>query len=117
MKEKKKKISDVQSEYWEMVSLKINETKGMHIGSQEAANAANAVATLYNKGMEIEVRKKEAAINLGKVLVGAVAIGIETAMHERDTKTCLGLETAYHSGATELKNLRKGFNPRRLLDK
>ena len=41
----------------------------------------------------------------------------ETAMHERDINTCLGLEQAYHSGATERKNIRKDFKPRRLLEK
>lgn len=113
----KKKISDVQTEYWDMVSLKINEAKGMHIGSQEAANAANAVATLYNKGMEIEVRKKEAAINLGRTVIGAIGMGIETVMHERDVITCLGLEKNYHCGGSEIKELRKTFKARRLLEK
>lgn len=112
-----KKVKDIKSEYWDMVSAKINETKGMYIGTQDAANAANAVATLYNKGMEIEVRKKEAAINLGKAVAGVIGMGIEIGMHERDMNTCLGLEQAYHSGAVELKNLRKDFKARRLLEK
>lgn len=116
-KVKKTKVSDVRQAYWEMVNCKINEAKGMYIGAEDASNAANAVATLYNKGMDIEVRKKEAAINLGKVVAGAVGMCIEIGMHERDMNTCLGLEQAYHSGAVELKNIRKDFKPRRLLEK
>lgn len=118
-KKKKAKIktADVSQAYWEMVNLKINETKGMYIGSDDAANAANAVAALYNKGMDIEIRKKEAAINLGKAVAGVVGMTIETVMYERDVNTCLGLEQAYHSGAVEIKNLRKDFKPRRLLEK
>lgn len=112
-----KKVKDIKSEYWDMVSAKINEAKGMYLGTQDAANAANAVATLYNKGMEIEVRNKEAAINLGKAVAGVIGMGIEIGMHERDMNTCLGLEQAYHSGAVELKNLRKDFKARRLLEK
>lgn len=112
-----KKVKDIKSEYWDMVSAKINEAKGMYLGTQDAANAANAVATLYNKGMEIEVRKKETAINLGKAVAGVIGMGIEIGMHERDMNTCLGLEQAYHSGAVELKNLRKDFKARRLLEK
>lgn len=116
-KTKKLKTADVSQAYWEMVNLKINEVKGMYIGSDDAADAANAVATLYNKGMDIEVRKKEAAINLGKAVAGVVGMSIEIGMHERDMNTCLGLEQAYHSGAVELKNIRKDFKPRRLLEK
>ena len=116
-KVKKTKVSDVRQAYWEMVDCKINEAKGMYIGTQEAANAANAVATLYNKGMAMEIGRKNAVINLGKAIVGAVGMGIEIGMHERDMNTCLGLEQAYHSGAVELKNLRKDFKARRLLEK
>lgn len=116
-KEKKRKISDIRNEYWEMVSLKINETKGMYIGSKEAVDAAQATAALYSKGMEAEQRIKDSAVNLGKAVAGCAGMIVETAMHERDFRTCLGLEQAYHSGKVEIANLRKDFKPKRLLEK
>lgn len=115
-KEKRKKIRDLRDEYNEMLSLKINEVKGMYIGSREATEAANAVATLYSKGIEAEQRIKDSAINLGKAIAGVAGMTVETVMHERDFRTCLGLEQAYHSGKVEIANLRKDFKPRRLLN-
>ena len=116
-KEKKKTLKELRQELIETISLKTNEVKGMYIGSAEAQNGMTAVATAYNRVAEIDERKKENLINLGKAIAGAAGMLTETAMHERDMRTCLGLEQAYHSGATELKNIRKEFKPRRLLEK
>jgi len=110
-------IKEQRLEYWDFVSLKMNEAKGMYIGTKEAVDAAVAVGTLYNKGMEAEQRIKESAIHLGEAVAGAVGMATEIGMHERDINTCLGLEYAYHSGKGEILNLRKDFKPRRLLKK
>lgn len=116
-KVKKTKVTDVRQAYLDLMACKMNEAKGMYLGAENTPDAINSVANLYNKGMEIEVRIKEAEINLAKAIVGGIGMGVEIGMHERDMNTCLGLEQAYHSGAVELKNLRKDFKPRRLLEK
>lgn len=117
MKEKRTSLKDLRQDLIDTIALKNNETKGMHISSSEAQDALTAVATAYNRVAEIDERRKETKINLGKAIAGAVGMLTETVMHERDVNTCLGLEQAYHSGSTEIKNLRKDFKPRRLLEK
>ena len=114
-KEKRKSLKEVDLEYQEFMSLKINEAKGMYIGSREATEAANVVGTLYSKYVEAKMRIRESQIHLGEAIVGAIGMGTEIGMHERDVRTCLGLETIYHSGKGEIANLRKDFKPRKYL--
>ena len=116
-KEKRISIRDLQNEYNELVMVKINESKGMYIGTHEATEAANAAATLYSKGIEAECRIRDSKVNFGKAVAGAIAMATDLCMTERNINTCLGLEQAYHCGKQEIQTIRKNYNPRKYLEK
>lgn len=108
-KENKYGFKQAQSDFWETFRTKNNEVKGIYMGSDNAPEAVNALANMYSKGGEIEMRIKDAKLNVGMALVDAAFQGLGCAQHELDQRTLINLNAALHLGDSQLTSNARNY--------
>lgn len=118
-KEKKKRFSYKESEekFWETFNMKIDETRGLYIGTEEGAQAVRAVSEMFARGTEAREKVKQTKLNCGLALADAVFMGTQMALYERDQSTLVALNTYAHIGDSQIRDNARNFKPRKLLKK